>query len=257
MLRKVIKKSNLKRHLIGFADSEGVPHRNHKNNLWNVSIIFKFIVDEEFVNVNDIFHTTHFACQKNIGSDYNDSVRTYFNHLEMLKARYETDSIYLCFWNAPHDVAVLKKCGIDNYKYIDLLKWAQHTEFSEKPKNYTINEMFKTFKGKGELNSLHTGLGDTVRMIKIYEHIQNQNGWTDAELLKSFFNYEYISKTVSGKKVRFKYEKKTCDRSTPPNEKKQEQLESVTKRFSKMSIDRNEIRNHKLAESINDAIKRV
>lgn len=174
--------------LIGFADTEGVPHKDQYKNIWNISIIFKYIVDKNFCNFETIFHTCHFASQKNIGKDSKKPLQTYFDNINMLKDHYSIDAIYLCFWNAPHDASVLRACGIVDLQYIDLLQWARHQIHAE---SYSIKNLFQRFKGKQELNSLHTGLGDTVRMMKICDFIKKEKEMTDGDMLKSFFQYVY------------------------------------------------------------------
>lgn len=176
------------RILIGFADTEGVPHKDQDKNLWNISIIFKYIVDKNFRDFETIFHTCHFASQKNIGKDAQKPLQTYFDNINMLKDHYSIDDVYLCFWNAPHDASVLRACGIIDLQYIDLLQWARN---QIKAESYSIKNLFEKFKGKQELNSLHTGLGDTVRMMKICDFIKKEKDMTENDMLKSFFKHVY------------------------------------------------------------------
>lgn len=181
--------------LIGFADTEGVPHKDESSNIWNICIIFKYVTDKHLKNVESIFHTCHFASQKKIGKEAQKPLDTYFENLKSLKDHYSAKEVFLCFWNAPHDAAVLNACGITDLQYIDLLKWARDEIVSE---SYSIDSLFTKFRGRGELNSLHTGLGDTVRMIKICEHVKKEKQLSDKEMLKQFFKYKYkrnITKT--------------------------------------------------------------
>lgn len=183
----------MRKSLIAIGDSEGVPHKDNKKNVWNVCLIFKYLFCVD--SVNPVFHTAHFSCEKNIGKRANKPLSTFFDNVNMLKHEYNVDDIYIGFWNAPHDVSVLRASNIDHeFKYIDLLKWARDIQWKERPSRFSVDGMYKHFKGKNELNQLHTGLGDTLRTVKIVQSIQQEQGLTEMELISQLFNYEYKPK---------------------------------------------------------------
>lgn len=185
-------------YLVGFADTEGVPHRDETNNIWNISIIFKYVVSNDFDVVKPIYNVAHFACQKKIHTrNTKKPLQTFFDNIEMLKAEYKTKYVYLCFWNAPHDATVLKAFSPSYIRFIDLLKWARSLE--ETPKDFSIKSMFEHIKGERELNALHTGLGDTLRMIKIYEKLGKNAKLSEKEQLKQIFDFTYNYKEKSYK----------------------------------------------------------
>lgn len=178
------------KYLVGFADTEGVPHRDEMNNIWNIAIIFKYVVTSDFSKIETIHNVAHFACQKKIHTkNTKKPLQTFFDNIEMMQSEYNTKYVYLCFWNAPHDAAVLKAFSPSYIRFIDLLKWARSLD--ETPKDFSINTMFGHVKGERELNALHTGLGDTKRMIKIYEKLGEKAKLSKKEQLKQIFDYTY------------------------------------------------------------------
>ena len=53
------------RVLLGLSDTEGTPHKpSNDSELWNAVIVFKYVVDTEEMNHEEIFHVTHLAINK-------------------------------------------------------------------------------------------------------------------------------------------------------------------------------------------------
>lgn len=160
-----------KRHirtLVGYADTEGAPHRNDgKSSLWNMAIIFKHVVDNNSYKIlEECFHVTHFAMPKKVDKHLvSKPFKTHLDTIDHLKKEHDCDRICLCFWNAPHDNAVLRYYdALGNFDTVDLLRCARDNS-TVKYKSFSIGDLSKEFNFKS--SSLHTGLGDTLRMIKI------------------------------------------------------------------------------------------
>lgn len=162
-----------KKYLIGYADSEGAPHRGDgKSSLWNLAIIFKHIVDDNFIVVDECFHVTQFAMPKHSRKgDVTVPLQTHFDTINYLKNLHNCDRICLCFWNAPHDSAVLDtyQQSVLDIDTVDLLLCAK--EHSKNMfKSYSIEKLCKQFNISTR-ESVHTALGDTIRMIHILPHV--------------------------------------------------------------------------------------
>lgn len=161
---------NRYRYLIGYSDTEGVPHKNKNSNLWNLSIAFTDIVEN---NVHEeVFHTVNFTYQKN--TKFTRYIKTALNiHLDgihYLKKKYNCDEVILCFWNSPHDKAVLQHYNLLNYfKIVDLLKVVKKITNNSYP-SYKLGNVLDHLELTSEYN-LHTALGDLLGMQKITQKL--------------------------------------------------------------------------------------
>lgn len=161
-----------KRILLGYADTEGAPHRaKSSSSLWNMAVIFKYIVDDDFNVLEECFHVTHFAMPKRIEkSQVTQPLKTHMSTIEHLKDTHNCDTVCLCFWNAPHDNAVLRYYeSLSIFDTVDLLKCARDCS-NNKYESYSIGALCRQFNVRSD-EAIHTGLGDTIRMIKILPRV--------------------------------------------------------------------------------------
>lgn len=184
-LFKSLSISKTKRVLIGYADTEGAPHRSDsKSSLWNMAIIFKYIVDDEFKVLEDCFHVAHFAMPKHIEKQsVSTPLKTHISAIKHLKEQHNCDDVCLCFWNAGHDNAVLGYYDVlTHFDTVDLLKCARDVS-ENKYSSYSIGNLCRQFNlVTNNTDSLHTALGDTIRLIKLLPRV----GITNPELMLSY-----------------------------------------------------------------------
>lgn len=140
------------KYLFGLADTEGAPHRkNTKSNLWDIAIVFKYVFQGEppWDTLEEVYHVCQFSCSKwstreSIGpplASFQNSIRHLLNH-------HGCERLCLCFWNAPHDRAVLKKIGVTRVYTLDLMQAV----------------------GKSKLGGPHFALGDVHKMLEFNMH---------------------------------------------------------------------------------------
>lgn len=157
-----------KRTLLGYADTEGVPHRGDgSSSLWDFCIIFKHIVAEDtFEILEDCFHVCHVTLPKHQEkSKVKKTLEAHFQSISHLQVAHRCDDICLCFWNSPHDMRVLGYYDMNKFaKTVDLLKCAR-ARSPKKYESFSINKLCSSMLHDG--TSIHTGLGDTLRMISI------------------------------------------------------------------------------------------
>lgn len=220
------------RTLLAFADTEGTPHRgNGESSLWDMCIIFKHVVDgNDFKIIEDCFHVCHVSLPKNQSKKNVKSVlRHHFSTVAHLKEEHKCDNICLCFWGAPHDNAVLNYYNVLDFDTVDLLTCARHCS-DKKYDSYSIGKLCKQFNVRSD-ESIHTGLGDTLRMIDILPRV----GIDSPEKMPPFKNHK--SKHSSNTK---------------------HNVETTTaKRYSGTTIKKNENRNGKSTTSGNPRAKAV
>lgn len=201
-----------KRILVGFADTEGVPHRKDgSSSLWNLVVIFKYIVDEEFNQLEECMHVTHFAMPKNMDKmTVSKPLKTHISAINHIKEAHDCDDVVLGFWNAPHDNAVLNYYdALTDFKTVDLLKIAKDCS-NNKFESYSIGKLSEQFNYQTS-ESIHTGLGDTIRMIKILPRV----GISGVYKLKPYVNFD--KKQTSNVK-----EKRHIFRNVPTTSKESE-----------------------------------
>lgn len=161
-----------KRILLGYADSEGAPYRGDgKSSLWDLCIIFKHVVDgETFKSIEECFHVCHVSLPKYLTrSVVKSKLKHHFACVQHIKEEHSCDDICICFWNAGHDISVLKYYDIMEFKTIDLLKCAKvHTK--GKYDSYRLGDLCKRFNVTSD-NPIHTSLGDTIRMINVLPYL--------------------------------------------------------------------------------------
>lgn len=182
-----INKPSPRRLLIGFADTEGVPHRKDSNSsLWNLVIIFKYITDENFNQLEECMHVTHFAMPKNLTkATVKKPLMTHIDAINHIKEAHDCNDVVLGFWNAPHDNAVLRYYdALTDFKTVDLLTVARECS-GNKFDSYSIGYLAKKFNYQ-QKEGIHTGLGDTLRMIKILPRV----GISGVHKLKPFVNLD-------------------------------------------------------------------
>lgn len=188
-----------KRILVGFADTEGAPHRKDgTSSLWNLVIIFKHIVDEDFNELESCMHVTHFAMPKNLEKrTVTKPLKTHISAINHIRDEHKCDEVVLGFWNAPHDNAVLKYYDVlTDFKTVDLLKCARECS-GNKYESYSIGKLCKQFNVMSD-EDIHTGLGDTLRMIKILPRV----GITSVRFMKPYINQK--TKSITHKNVKKK-----------------------------------------------------
>lgn len=159
-----------KSFIVGFADTEGTPHRKgSKSSLWNMFVVLRFVVRHS--KATSIFHTSNLSLPKNL-SEKEDVViplETFNSSLRFLKHFYDVNDLYIFFWNAPHDNAVLKHYHDDlEFKPIDLLKWARGFGAVHDPpiSSFSLPKLKTRFTIEGQ-HTPHTALGDTLTMMAI------------------------------------------------------------------------------------------
>jgi hypothetical protein len=170
-----------KRYLFGYGDTEGAPHRQGSNsNLWNISIIFKYVVDPTGTILSKIFHTCNFSFEKNNPTpNIRIPLQTHLDSIVFLKELYECSDICICFWNAPHDKAVLRHYKVDQWFHtVDLLPIAR--SLNKNIDNFSVGALAQRF-GLRTSERLHTALGDTNRMISLLPFL----GISDPKVLVS------------------------------------------------------------------------
>jgi len=135
-----------KRVLIAQGDTEGCSYRSKNGNgLWNMNIIFRHVVDEKtFENVKQIYHVNHIVLDNKHQTKPNvkKSWKIFNAVNDDLMKMYDCESLILCFWNAPHDRAVLKQYGI-HYEMIDLLRYMR---VNVPLSSYTLRNVCKHYK---------------------------------------------------------------------------------------------------------------
>jgi hypothetical protein len=200
-------KVTTKRVLVGYADTEGVPNRGDgKSSLWDMCIIFKHIVDAtDYKVLDDCFHVCHVSLPKHQEkTTVKCNLKNHFDMIEHLKEKHSCDSICLCFWNAPHDNAVLRYYDITRFDTVDLLACARH--YSDgKHESYSITNLCRKFNTLSN-SSIHTGLGDTIRMMNILPLV----GITSPEKMSVFVKHN--SKYITSSNTKRDNEKISCRR---------------------------------------------
>lgn len=140
------------KYLFGLADTEGVPHRkNSKSNLWDIAIVFKYVFQGEppWDTLEETYHVCQFSCAKWSTSDsIGPPLASFQNSIRHLLKHHDCDRLCLCFWNAPHDRAVLKKLNVAELYTLDLMQAV----------------------GKSALGGPHFALGDVQKMLEFNMH---------------------------------------------------------------------------------------
>ncbi len=132
--------------LIGFADSEGATNEN--NTLWDFSIVFKYV---KKAKTTEIFHVTNFTHSKHAG-DVIKPLKSFEKSIQYLLKYYNTEKLILIFWNASHDVNVLKRAGFSlPFTALCLMK----------------------YHGKQKLGGDHSALGDVNKMLEFKTDIND------------------------------------------------------------------------------------
>lgn len=170
------------RTLVAMCDSEGCPHKGDgKSSLWDFCAIFKYIVDEDFNLIENCFHTYQFSMPKYMTRTFvGTRLKSHFHMIEHLRKEHECDDVCFCFWNAPHDMRVLSYYGPCDVKTVDLLVVAKKLS-NNKYKSYNIGNLCEELKVESS-TTVHTGLGDVLRMIEILPHL----GITSPKVLKPY-----------------------------------------------------------------------
>lgn len=166
-----------KSYLVGFADTEGAPHRSDKSNLWE----FACVIDHIYYTDGEI-KKLHSPIIFNVSTDKNASrtrkthqhITNVISHINHIKTMYEVDDILLLFWGAGHDQAALKKCFGDKplpFCIQDLLTIARST-CGKRFTSYSLENVFQASKNASDntvsLFSQHSALGDTFRLQSIF-----------------------------------------------------------------------------------------
>lgn len=170
--------SNDRRTMLAFADSEGAPHRGKgESSLWDFCVVVKYIVSSEtFDVVEKCHHTFQFSMPKYMTrSVVKTSLKTHFDAINHLRVEHGCDDICFCFWNAPHDLSVLKYYDLGNISTVDLLAVAKEAT-ANKYKSYSIGSLCRQFGVEMTGNpKIHSGLGDVIRMIKLLPNLNITN----------------------------------------------------------------------------------
>lgn len=156
-----------RRILIGYADTEGAPHRKtNGNSIWNMSILFRHVVNaDDFEEVQKVYHSNHIVLSKNHEKKIIKKTWNIFNQVnEDIMNECECESYILVFWNAPHDKAVLKHYGIE-YETVDALPLfkKKHPKF----KSYTLSHVCQSKQINVKPN--HTGYFDSKALMQLME----------------------------------------------------------------------------------------
>lgn len=155
-----------RRILIGYADTEGAPHRKVNGNaIWNMNIIFRHVIDESGKELERVYHCNHIILSKN--HDKKDIVKSWkvFNGVnDDIMNEHDCDQYILVFWNAPHDRAVLKTYDIE-YHTIDALR--RFKEMNSKYKSYKLAHICKS--NKINVNPNHTAFFDAKALMLLCE----------------------------------------------------------------------------------------
>lgn len=165
------------RFLVGFSDTEGVPNKKgSKSSLWNFFTVISYIVDLKGDRpvIERVFHTLNLSIPKHqhSESDVIPPLECHLASLAYLKQIHSCDRIYLCFWNAPHDMGVLKHYNVNlGFSAIDLLRWARRFAPLHKGRitSFSLKNLSSHFnlKSNKTWDKAHTGIGDTFRMIEL------------------------------------------------------------------------------------------
>lgn len=172
-----------KRLLLGFADSEGAPHRGDgKSSLWDLCIIFKYVVDADtFEILGDCFHVCHVSLPKYLTRNVvKTKLKHHFSVVQHIKEEHECQEVCIGFWNAGHDQSVLRYYDVGGFWPLDLLKCARH-HTGGLHESYNLGALCRKFNIE-TLESIHTGLGDTLRMI----HILPRLGISEPKKMSAF-----------------------------------------------------------------------
>jgi hypothetical protein len=87
-----------------------------------------------------------------------------FKIFDYLKQQYECDDICLCFWNAPHDIAVINVYEIEyTFLFVDLLHLARR---ESEETNFSLDTLYKKKFGK-DISNKHSSMGDTTALIEL------------------------------------------------------------------------------------------
>jgi hypothetical protein len=125
-------------------------------------------------------------------------LKTHISAINHIRDEHRCDEVVLGFWNAPHDNAVLKYYDVlTDFKTVDLLKCARELSWN-KYESYSIGKLCKQFNVMSD-EDIHTGLGDTLRMIKILPRV----GITSVRFMKPYINQKtkpLIQKDVKKKR---------------------------------------------------------
>jgi hypothetical protein len=157
--------------LLGFGDSEGTPHvKTNDSELWNAVILFKYVVDTTWQTApEEVFHVTHLSINKKAKrKDIKDSLDTHFTAIEFIKNVYDCDAVHVGFWGAAHDMAVLRTYGKVPIIPFDLLSHAR--KLNDDIESFNIGKLCTQFDIQCA-TKVHTGLGDVIRMVKLFPHL--------------------------------------------------------------------------------------
>lgn len=160
------------KYLVGFGDTEGCPHvLSNDSELWDVTVLFRYIMNDIAIENDDIFHILHLTIPKMTEKKYiKKALKTHFSSIEYLKELYGCDHARIGFWGANHDIAVLNSYVNDHpFESIDLLSEARTS--LPGMESYNVGNLCKHF----EINSkqkIHTSLGDTVRLELLVPHLK-------------------------------------------------------------------------------------
>ena len=161
----------MKRILIGYADTEGTPHKkNTTSELWNVAIVFKYVIDPN-EKPEEIFNVAHLSLNKRAEKkDVKDSLKTHFGAIEFIRKMYDCDEVRVGFWGAGHDMAVLNSYKLGNicpFIPVDLLSIARSK--NDDVESFNIGKLCDKFGvDVDKEHKVHTGLGDVLRMIQLF-----------------------------------------------------------------------------------------
>lgn len=154
--------------IIAIADSEGTPHRGDgKSSLWNFCAIMKYIVDSDtYELLEECYHTFHFSMPKYITrSVVKKSLNVHFEAINHIRQKYDCDEVCFCFWNSPHDLAVLNYYDMGKITTVDLLALARKLT-NNIHDSYSISNLCRKLGVESKMK-LHTGLGDVVRLVEL------------------------------------------------------------------------------------------
>lgn len=172
-----------KRLLLGFADSEGAPHRGDgKSSLWDLCIIFKHVVDADtFEIIEDCFHVCHVSLPKYLTRNMvKTKLKHHFSIVQHIREEHECQDVCIGFWNAGHDQSVLRYYDVGGFWALDLLKCARH-HTGGLHESYNLGALCRKFNIETP-ESIHTGLGDTLRMI----HLLPKLGISEPKKMSAF-----------------------------------------------------------------------
>lgn len=168
-------------YLVGFCDTEGVPHRkNSKSSLWDMSIVFKYVVSEEFKLKKQIFHLLQFShTQHAPKTSVKKPLGNFIQATGYLLQHYSCQHLCLCFWNTPHDKAVLRYYNWELSHTVDVMKLLKE----KVPKGTCL----KLDKQEVSVDiPAHSALGDALRISAIVDKY-----WEGPDdFLKSAFGVE-------------------------------------------------------------------